>query len=66
MLADVQLLDAARWIGTMCPAPSRLNATCPGPLASVTKICIPAIIRFNAPAIGRTAIFTDGCFHSST
>ena len=48
----------------MCPAPSRLKAIMPGPVASVTKICMPAIIRFSAPFIAFSPICTVGCFHS--
>ena len=36
----------------------------PGPDASVTNTCIPAIIRRSAPATGRSRIATCGCFHN--
>ncbi len=46
----------------MCPAPSRLKAIMPAPEASVTKICIPAIMRFSAPFMALRPIVTCGCF----
>ena len=36
----------------------------PGPLAPVSMNGIPAIIRLNAPFIGRNAICTAGSFQS--
>ena len=51
-------------MGAICPAPSRLKAIIPLPVASVTKICIPAIMRFRAPFIGLRPIVTCGCFQS--
>ena len=57
-------LPCGMWMGTMWPAPSRLKAIMPGPLASVTNTCMPAIIRFRAPETAFSPILTLGCFQS--
>jgi len=44
--------------------PSRLNAMMPAPDASVTKTCMPAIMRFSAPFSDFSPIGTVEFFHS--
>ena len=47
----------------MWPGPSREKAIMPGPDASVTNTCMPAIIRRSIPRMGLRRTATCGCFH---